>query len=87
MTRERKNKIKGCIFGFAIGDSMGATTEFMTEKQIKETYGKVEDIIGGGVFGWLPGEVTDDTQMSFCVMDALMNGNKMILLVFLLWNV
>lgn len=76
MNKKLRNKIKGSLYGFAIGDSMGAATEFMTAKQIKETYGKVEDIIGGGAFGWLPGEVTDDTQMTFCVIDALMSMNK-----------
>lgn len=42
-----RNKIAGVIYGFAIGDAMGATTEFMNPKQIKKQYGKVTDIIGG----------------------------------------
>ena len=42
------SKIKGALYGFAIGDAMGATTEFMDAKQIKAKYGKVTDIIGGG---------------------------------------
>lgn len=67
-----KNKIAGAIYGFAIGDAMGATTEFMSDKQIKSTFGKVTDIIGGGWLNLKAGEVTDDTQMTMCVMDALM---------------
>ena len=51
---------------------MGATTEFMTKEEIKTSYGKVKNIIGGGWLKLNPGEVTDDTQMSMCVMDALM---------------
>lgn len=43
------DRLKGALFGFAIGDAMGATTEFMDEDEIKFRYGKVEDIIGGGV--------------------------------------
>ena len=68
----KRNKIAGAIYGFAIGDAMGATTEFMSEKQIKKTFGKVTDIIGGGWLNLKAGEVTDDTQMTMCVMNALM---------------
>ena len=48
--KELESKIKGALYGFAIGDAMGATTEFMTKESIKKKYGKVTDIIGGG---WL----------------------------------
>lgn len=34
-----KNKIAGALYGFAIGDAMGATTEFMSREQIEEQYG------------------------------------------------
>lgn len=71
-----KNKIAGSVYGFAIGDAMGATTEFMDAKQIKAKYGKVTDIIGGGWLNLKAGQVTDDTQMTICVMDALMNSNN-----------
>lgn len=68
-----RNKIAGAIYGFAIGDAMGATTEFMWKEQIEKQYGQVKDIIGGGWLNLKPGEVTDDTQMTMCVMDALMD--------------
>lgn len=68
----KRNKVAGAIYGFAIGDAMGATTEFMSEKQIKKTFGKVTDIIGGGWLNLKAGEVTDDTEMTMCVMNALM---------------
>lgn len=73
LNTKKRNKIAGAIYGFAIGDAMGATTEFMTEKQIKSVFGKVTDIIGGGWLNLKAGEVTDDTQMTMCVMDALMH--------------
>ena len=73
MNTKKRNKFAGAIYGFAIGDAMGATTEFMTKKQIKKTFGKVTDIIGGGWLNLKAGEVTDDTQMTMCVMNALMN--------------
>lgn len=67
-----RDKIAGAVFGFAIGDAMGATTEFMSDRQIKRNFGQVTDIIGGGWLRLKPGNVTDDTQMTMCVMDALM---------------
>ena len=67
-----KNRLKGALYGFAIGDSMGATTEFMSEAEIKRNYGKLIDIVGGGWLELKAGEVTDDTQMSICVMEVLM---------------
>lgn len=65
------DKVKGALYGFAIGDAMGATTEFMSEKEINKSFGRITDIIGGGWLGLYGGQVTDDTQMSLCVMDAL----------------
>ena len=41
-----KNKIMGSIYGFAIGDAIGATTEFMSEEKIKSYYGEITDMIG-----------------------------------------
>ena len=73
-TMRKRDKIAGAIYGFAIGDAMGATTEFMTSKQIRKNYGKVTNILGGGWLHLRPGEVTDDTQMTMCVMDAVMKG-------------
>ena len=67
-----QDKIKGALYGFAIGDAMGATTEFMDENKIKEKYGIVKDVIGGGWLDIIAGDVTDDTEMSMCVMDILM---------------
>lgn len=67
-----KDKLKGALYGFTIGDAMGATTEFMTEEQIKEEHGQVTEIIGGGWLELEPGEVTDDTQMTLCIIKAVL---------------
>lgn len=72
-----KNKIAGAMYGFAIGDAMGATTEFMNPAEIRKKYGKVTDIIGGGWLNLKAGEVTDDTQMTMCVIEAVMNSDSL----------
>jgi ADP-ribosyl-[dinitrogen reductase] hydrolase len=66
------DKIKGALFGVAIGDALGATTEFMTKKEIQDQYGKITDIIGGGHWQLEPGEVTDDTEMTIAVIKGIM---------------
>jgi len=47
---KNRNRILGSLLGFAIGDAMGATTEFMTQDQIQSRYGEVTDILGVGGF-------------------------------------
>lgn len=79
MTNEEKlNRVMGSLIGFAIGDAMGATTEFMEESEIKRTYGRVDHIVGGGWLNLTPGEVTDDTQMMMCVAEACWDRNFLI---------
>lgn len=66
----RQDSLLGSLLGFAIGDAMGATTEFMSKEEISHRYGEVTHIIGGGWLHLRPGEVTDDTQMMLCVAEA-----------------
>lgn len=71
-----KSKVKGALYGFAIGDAMGATTEFMTKDEIKTNYGKLDKIIGGGWLRIKPGQVTDDTEMMLIVAESLINSKS-----------
>lgn len=71
------NKIKGGLFGLAIGDALGAPTEFLKPSQIENKFGgKVTEMIGGGMFNWKPGETTDDTAMSLCVARGILNNKE-----------
>lgn len=65
------SKVVGGLLGVAIGDALGATTEFMTKSDIKRQYGKQTEMIGGGWLNLEPGEVTDDTQMTMCIANAI----------------
>lgn len=77
MTKEElRSKIRGSLYGFAIGDAMGATTEFMSDKDIQKKYGRIAQIVGGGWLNLEPGEVTDDTQMTLCVARAYTKAYK-----------
>ncbi|OQP08524.1 ADP-ribosyl-[dinitrogen reductase] hydrolase [Geobacillus sp. 47C-IIb] len=70
------DRIKGGLFGLAIGDALGATTEFMSAEEIRGTYGKVTDIIGGGWLDLPPGEVTDDTAMTIAVAKGIIRNKE-----------
>lgn len=73
-SKENEDKIRGALYGFAIGDAMGATTEFMNQESIQKKYGVLDDIVGGGWLHLESGKVTDDTQMMICVMEALQDS-------------
>lgn len=68
------DKIKGGLFGVAIGDALGVAVEFMSQEEISEKYGKVTEILGGGVFGFQKGEVSDDTDMTLCVAKGILKN-------------
>ena len=70
------DKLYGALYGFAIGDAMGATTEFMDAIQVQKKYGRLDKIVGGGWLKLKAGQVTDDTQMSICIMDAIMLNSQ-----------
>lgn len=63
--------------GLAIGDALGATTEFMLPREIQTHYGVHRNIIGGGWLHLKPGQVTDDTGMSLALGDALLEAGGM----------
>ncbi|SOB99245.1 ADP-ribosyl-[dinitrogen reductase] hydrolase [Ureibacillus xyleni] len=68
------DKILGGLFGVAIGDALGATTEFMSQKEIEAEHGIVKDIIGGGCWDVQPGETTDDTAMTIAVAKGIITN-------------
>ncbi|MBI5262745.1 MAG: ADP-ribosyl-[dinitrogen reductase] hydrolase [Bradyrhizobium sp.] len=60
------------FLGFAVGDALGATVEFMTPTEIKAQYGVHDRIVGGGWLKLAPGQVTDDTEMSLALGRSLL---------------
>ncbi len=66
----------GCIVGAAVGDALGAPFEFLPRGTFRRAFpaplleGSGE-MVGGGAFGWAPGEFTDDTQMALALAGSL----------------
>jgi ADP-ribosyl-[dinitrogen reductase] hydrolase len=65
------DRARAAFLGVAVGDALGATTEFMTPKEIRDKHGVHDQITGGGWLRLKPGQVTDDTEMSLCIARAV----------------
>ncbi len=65
-------RASGCLFGMALGDALGANTEFLTMEEIKRRYPPNGPIEPSGN----PARVTDDTQMALAVGTALLKANR-----------
>lgn len=66
----------GALVGQAVGDALGAFAEFGPAGQYSERFPSpvltgTGEMIGGGVFGWAPGEFTDDTQMAVALAESI----------------
>jgi ADP-ribosyl-[dinitrogen reductase] hydrolase len=66
-----QDRVLGAFLGFAIGDALGATVEFMTRGEIVARYGVHDRITGGGWLRLAPGQVTDDTEMTLALGRSL----------------
>ncbi len=71
----------GAYLGLALGDALGATTEFMTPREIAHRFaaqgGVHRHIVGGGWLKLARGQVTDDTTMSLALGQALLRGHAL----------
>jgi len=68
---EIRSRALASFLGFALGDALGAPAEFMTSGEIKDKYGVLREMVGGGWLRLRPGQVTDDTEMSLCIARAV----------------
>ncbi|GAB4231611.1 MAG: ADP-ribosyl-[dinitrogen reductase] hydrolase [Deltaproteobacteria bacterium] len=69
-------RARASLLGVAVGDALGATTEFMKPAQIRETIGVHREIVGGGWLKLPPGGVTDDTGMTLCVARGIAESGR-----------
>jgi ADP-ribosyl-[dinitrogen reductase] hydrolase len=71
-----EERAKSAFLGVAVGDALGATTEFMTPLEIQTKYGVHKKIVGGGWLRLKAGQVTDDTEMSLCIAKAIRDAQR-----------
>ncbi|HEX7864436.1 MAG TPA: ADP-ribosylglycohydrolase family protein [Variovorax sp.] len=63
------DRYQGCLLGLACGDAVGTTVEFRT----RGSFAPVTGMQGGGPFGLIAGEWTDDTSMALCLAASLIH--------------
>lgn len=69
-----EDRAVGAYLGLAVGDALGATTEFLTPREIREQLGTHRKMSGGGWLKLKPGQVTDDTEMSLALGRAILDN-------------
>lgn len=76
VSKDFLDRVKGCLYGVALGDALGATVEFMSQAEIKHFIGIHDEITGGGWLHLKPGQVTDDTEMTLCIARSLVREDR-----------
>ena len=67
-----RDRYRGCLLGLAVGDALGTTLEF----ESPGSFDPIDDMVGGGPFGLVPGQWTDDTSMALCLAASLIESPR-----------
>jgi ADP-ribosyl-[dinitrogen reductase] hydrolase len=70
LTTAQLDRACGVLLGTAAGDALGAPYEFGPPRGPKLEVA----MVGGGSFGWEPGEWTDDTSMAIAIAEVAATG-------------
>lgn len=76
-----KERFLGTIFGQAVGDALGLSTEFMSKQEVDRFYPDgIEDysqiVQDDHRRRWQRGDWTDDTDMMLCILDSFVACQK-----------
>jgi ADP-ribosyl-[dinitrogen reductase] hydrolase len=66
--RDRRERFVGCLLGLAVGDALSVATHYQRPAQFEP----ISEMTGGGVFGLPRGHWTDDTALSLCMAESLL---------------
>ncbi len=82
---DTRDKIRGLIFGQAIGDALGLATEFMSKEEVQSNYPDGVNHYGQIVQDrhrsrWQRGAWTDDTDQFLCVLRSILRQGEIDLL-------
>ncbi|KAB8155685.1 ADP-ribosylglycohydrolase family protein [Kordia sp. TARA_039_SRF] len=78
-------RLQGGIFGVATGDALGVPYEFSSKERMKKF--PATDMIGHGTHNQPLGTWSDDSSLTFCLMEGLLSGYnaKVIAQKFIAW--
>jgi ADP-ribosylglycohydrolase len=76
---------KSILFGVAIGDALGVPVEFLSREEIARN--PVTDMRGYGTHSQPPSTWSDDSSLTFCLAESLLNGYNLKAIAgnFLMW--
>jgi ADP-ribosyl-[dinitrogen reductase] hydrolase len=67
--------VKSCFLGLAIGDALGVPVEFRDRSFFKDQ--PVREMLGYGSWNQPPGTWSDDSSLTFCLAESLINGYEL----------
>lgn len=75
LVAKRRDLVRGCFLGGALGDALGDPVEFLSLPEIRDRFGP------DGIRGFEPadsrrGEITDDTQMTLFTAEGLIRAHN-----------
>ena len=75
-TIDRRSRVRGCLLGGAIGDALGAPTEFLSLGTIRSRW--PPDGVNGfePAYGLAGGAITDDTQMTLFTAEVMIEAAR-----------
>ncbi len=78
-------RLQGGIFGVATGDALGVPYEFLSKQRMERF--PATDMIGHGTHNQPVGTWSDDSSLTFCLMEGLLSGynTKVIAQKFVAW--
>lgn len=66
------DKIRGGIIGVAVGDALGVPFEFLSKEEMDKN--PARDMVGYGSHNQPAGTWSDDSSLTFCLMEGLLEG-------------
>ncbi len=80
---EKRERVLASLYGMATGDALGVPSSFLTQNQIRSTWGWIDTFYPpapGHIFhdGLKAGEYTDDTEQALALINAFYKSRKVV---------
>lgn len=65
------DRTHGSLLGLACGDALGRPVEFNSASKISAEHGRLDEMVGYGMWNQPAGTITDDTEQALCIARSL----------------